>query len=196
MSTEIKPGDKILITRRATDEEWKGAQETRLDKDSMVGKTLTVGGVYHHAPLLWTRENSPNGNNCHPICICQKVEDEPQAEAATDTITITIPAPPRGWVHEKRKPESEEDYMWFSGASQKWRPENTKDVSDMPGIYAFRQRDEYAERYEALGLPDGWAQRNTDGTVVWASKNVWESSRVSLRRIINGKAYKIGEEPK
>lgn len=113
-----------------------------------------------------------------------------------DTITITIPAPPKGWVHEKRPPKSKEDYMWFSGVSQKWRPDNTEDVSDMPGIYAFRQRDEIAERYEKIGLPDGWCMTYGQG-VTWNSMPPPQGYVAdSLRRIVNGKAYKIGEEPK
>lgn len=61
---------------------------------------------------------------------------------------------------------------------------------------AYYIRDEYAERYEALKLPDGWAITFADGVVSWSSNDCYSDKHTASRRIINGKAYKIGEEPK
>ena len=56
--------------------------------------------------------------------------------------------------------------------------------------------DPYAERYEALGLPDGWAMTYGEG-VTWNSNEPPQRYVASsLRRILNRKAYKPGQEPK
>ena len=119
----------------------------------------------------------------------------------TITITKTIPAPPDGWEWQDRFPNKGESFIrlthdhWdYSGTCEVGPPE----ISGY--IYAYRVRDEYAEKYEALKLPDGWARcEQGDGLgVTWCQNepSTFTKQCKDTRRIINGKAYKIGEEPK
>ncbi len=119
------------------------------------------------------------------------------------TIQIEIPAPPNGWVYEKRVPEVGELRKAFDGF--RWNdmcPRNIGEgASIFTGTYAYRVRDEYAERYGALNLPDGWAWIEHESGVEWSNRpngldTIGLSSDPTLRRIIAGKAYKPGEEPK
>lgn len=113
------------------------------------------------------------------------------------TITIEIPAPPEGWAHEKRKPAYQESY-YFLNASGVWQfCTFSGRLTFTPAFYAFRQRDEYAERFEALKLPDGWAWENGERPeyTEWSNdanspEEIISRLKPSCRRIINGKAVK------
>lgn len=110
------------------------------------------------------------------------------------TIQIEIPAPPDGWVYEKRIPKKGEEYICFD--MKHWRPEIDKgskrpEYHTMPA-YAYRVRDEYAERYEALKLPDGFAMTCQNNSVWWCNRkeDFQNIAYWSIRIILNGKAIK------
>jgi hypothetical protein len=114
------------------------------------------------------------------------------------TITIEIPAPPDGWVHEKRVALRGEARIYFDTNEWEWK-ESKADFESraFAFIFAYRVRDEYSERYEALKLPDGWAWTGDSGIhefpcVHWCEK-VNDTARdynKTVRRIVNGKAIK------
>lgn len=110
------------------------------------------------------------------------------------TISIEIPAPPDGWVYEKRPPKKGENFMRYRAYDGEWEEAGAYPC-DQEGCeyiqHAYRVRDEYAERYEALKLPDGWAWTGGDG-VSWSESvnEVAKKMRCDIRRIVNGKAVR------
>jgi hypothetical protein len=112
------------------------------------------------------------------------------------TIQIEIPAPPDGWVYEERLPEDGEQFKFFMGmvvpGETVWGDTSWKTGHCAPPrIRAYRIRDEYAERYEALKLPDGCAYTYDDGDICWSNnKKMHDTKQESYRIIMNGKAIK------
>lgn len=120
-----------------------------------------------------------------------------------DIKMIEIDAPPAGWVYENRTPKPGEKYIATNDGG--WSIEGFgcgNEKLDTHLAYAFLYHDKYADRYESLKLPNGWAWVNLDD----AEKTEWSNcSRApfgmcpkiyfSCRRIINGKAYRLGDEP-
>jgi len=117
----------------------------------------------------------------------------------TITVTKTISAPPDGWEYQDRMPVLGEERMYFSYDSV-WHKGDKDTHNPWKNMsYAYRIADTYAEKYEALKLPDGWAWKSgmSDGTE-WSNCPFTEQDlgnsaeiRKTLRRIINGKAYPI-----
>lgn len=119
----------------------------------------------------------------------------------TITITKTIPAPPDGWEYQDRFPNKDEEFMGFDfiDAPNNWiqcrRPPIFGDGCYRNAICAYRIRDLYAERYEALKLPDGWAWIEEDDGCEWSNRPdiksiISHKFMDSIRRIVNGKAVK------
>jgi hypothetical protein len=112
------------------------------------------------------------------------------------TIAVEIPAPPEGWEYQARAPKEGEAFAVFNRLGF-WDCDNNPTRSNFPNaLYAYRVRDSFAERYEALGLPDGWAWTYDTG-VFWkddSDEPVFrpeESAFATLRRIVSGKAFKV-----
>jgi hypothetical protein len=118
----------------------------------------------------------------------------------TITITKEVTAPPDGWQYNARRPEIREEFVGLLNGDERWRQVELWSHSHELWrfqAFAYRIRDEYAERYEALKLPDGFAWFETiDDSVMWSSKDSNIRVTDSFRRIVNGKAYKPGQEPK
>ena len=118
----------------------------------------------------------------------------------TITITKEVTAPPDGWQYNARRPEIREEFVGLLNGDERWRQVELWSHSHELWrfqAFAYRIRDEYAERYEALKLPDGWAWWYWNG-ITWSDfePNKGTGDKNSLRRIVNGKAYKPEQEPK
>lgn len=113
----------------------------------------------------------------------------------TKTITIEIPVPPAGWAYENREPIKFEEFMCFQlfgeckGTWSLFTNSEGYWTSDL-FYYAYRIRDDYADRYEALKLPDGWAWTHPMSGPAWKQQKpeFCEGNPNHLRRIVSGKA--------
>lgn len=122
-------------------------------------------------------------------------------------ITVEIPDPPSGWKHEKRQPQKKEQALLYRAQFGWSKPRDAScwcHPDYKTAIFAYRARDEVAEKYEALGLPDGfaWEIVGTTYGVQWSQGQSGICNIISghlgdtARKIISGKAYKLDEVPK
>jgi len=112
-------------------------------------------------------------------------------------IEIEIPELAEGWEYQARQPRKGEERMLLQANNQWSKPEEELCLPEGTFtlcIFAYRVRDEFAERYEALGLPDGVAWMNETHGVQWSQNTTGSEMGFaihSFRRMHGGKAFKV-----